>query len=283
MSATGAAGDPACRVCSSVVRTLGVMRVLGRHDPRLHQCGSCGFVQTDPPWWLDEAYSQPITSADVGLLARCQRLAGRTRGVLACAGALDGPVLDWGGGYGTLTRMLRDRGVDCRHWDPHTQNVFAQGLEAALGDRDRWTAVLASEVLEHLPDPWSFFLPAAARTDLIVATTTLVSVPAPAIGAWHYWSPEHGQHVSFYSLRSMEVIAARLGMRYVPAGQLHVFARGMGAVRRAVLRVSALRRAAAACRRRRPLIGRDHDAALQRLAAAAASAERVSGTKNVGT
>lgn len=270
-------------MCGEECRTLGVMRVLGRHDPRLHRCGACGFVQTDAPWWLDEAYAEPITSADVGLLARCQRLTGRIRGVLACAGALDGPVLDWGGGYGTLTRMLRDRGIDCRHWDPHTPNVFAQGLESALADRGRWSAVLASEVLEHLPDPWSFFGPVAARTDLIVATTTLVPLPVPAIGAWHYWSPEHGQHVAFYSRRTMDFIAGRLGMRYVPAGQLHVFARGLGAVRRAAMRVSLFRHAAAALRRRRPLIGRDHDAALQRLAADSASAERVSGTKNVGT
>lgn len=260
------------------MRTLGVMRVLGRHDPRLHQCGSCGFVQVDGPWWLDEAYAQPITSADVGLLARCQRLCGRIRGVLACTGAIDGAVLDWGGGYGTLTRMLRDRGVDCRHWDPHTQNLFAQGLEASLDSRPRWGAVLASEVLEHLPDPWSFFGPVAQRTDLIIATTTLVSVPAPPIGGWHYWSAEHGQHVSFYSRRTMELIAGRIGMRYLPAGQLHVFARGLGAASGIAVRLSPARRALAALRRRRSLIGPDHDAAIHRLAGPGSPAARVSGT-----
>jgi Methyltransferase domain len=252
-----------CRVCGAASRCIGSMRILGRHEPRYHQCPACGFVQTDGPWWLDEAYADAITATDLGLLARCSSLAVRIPSVLACTGALRGAVLDWGGGYGTLTRMLRDRGIDCRHWDPHCRNVHAPGFESSLDARPRWDAVLAVEVLEHLADPWEFLRPAAARTDLILATTALVGEPAPPLGSWWYWAPEHGQHVSFYARRTMERIARELGMTYVPAGQVHVLARGLGLPARLAMRSSPLRRALLALRRPRGLLARDYAAAVR--------------------
>jgi hypothetical protein len=254
---------PRCRVCGAPTRPLGRLRVLGRHDVGYHQCPSCGFAQTDDPWWLAEAYADAITATDLGLLARCRTMSRRIPSVLACTGALRGPVLDWGGGYGTLTRMLRDAGIDCRHHDPHCANIHARGFEARLEDRERWGAVLAVEVLEHLPDPWSFLRPAAARTDLIVATTCPVHEPARPLGSWWYWAPEHGQHVSFYSRRSMRRIAAELGMTYVPAAGLHVFARGLGALPRLAMRVAPLRRALLAARRPRGLLAADYAAAVR--------------------
>lgn len=245
------------------------MRILDRHDGHVSQCGACGFAQLADPSWLGEAYADAITGTDVGLLARCRHLEPRIRGILACAGRSDGTVLDWGGGYGTLTRMLRDRGIDCRHWDPHCTNLFARGFDAELEARDRWDAVLAVEVLEHLVDPWSFFRPVAARTDLIIATTELVSEPAPAFDVWAYWGAEHGQHVSLQSRRSLVHVAREIGMTYLAAGPMHVFSRGVPWAGRAAMRVSAVRRLAAALARRRSLVGPDHAAARDRVRARA--------------
>ena len=253
-----------CRICASATRSLGRLRVLARHDVGFHQCRGCGFAQTDDPWWLDEAYSDAITATDLGLLARCRTMARRVPAVLACTPALRLPVLDWGGGYGTLTRMLRDAGIDCHHHDPYCSNVHARGFEGSLEDRDRWGAVLAIEVLEHLVDPWPFLRAAASRTDLLIATTAVVTEPAPPLDSWWYWAPEHGQHVSFYSARSLRRIAGELGMDYVPAGSLHVFARGHHPALRALMRFSPLRRAALAVRRPRGLLQSDYADAVRR-------------------
>ena len=161
------------------------------------------------------------------------------------------------------TRMLRDAGIDCRHHDPHCANIHARGFEARLEDRERWGAVLAVEVLEHLPDPWSFLRPAAERTDLILATTNCVTEPAPPLGEWWYWAPEHGQHVSFYARRSMRRIADRLGMRYVPAGGVHAFVRGGSAASRLAMRVSPIRPALLPLRRPKGLLARDYAEAVK--------------------
>jgi hypothetical protein len=247
------------------MRTLGAMRVLNRHEPRYHQCTRCGFVQTDGPWWLEEAYSDAITATDLGLLARCRALSVRIPSVLACTRALHGPVLDWGGGYGTLTRMLRDSGIDCWHTDPYCANIHARGFESPLEARDRWAAVLAVEVLEHLVDPMDFFRKASARTDLIVATTEVVGVPAPPLGQWWYWAPEHGQHVAFYSRESLRRIGDAIGMRYVRAGRVHAWTRDANALQRLAMRSSPVRRALLAMRRRKSLLGADYAAAVKRL------------------
>ena len=256
---------PSCRICAAPMRALGTLRILGRHEPRLHQCTACGFVQTDGPWWLDEAYSDAITATDLGLLARCRALSARIPSVLACTSALHGPVLDWGGGYGTLTRMLRDQGVDCWHSDPYCSNIHARGFDASLESRERWAAVLAVEVIEHLADPMDFFRRAAARTDLIIATTETVSIPAPALDDWWYWAPEHGQHVAFYSRLALARIGDAIDMRYVRAGRVHAWTRDAGPLQRLAMVQSPLRRALLALRRRKSLLGSDYTAAVRRL------------------
>ena len=255
----------ACKICGSTSHTFGRLTMLGRHSTDLHQCESCGFVQTDEPWWLEEAYADAITATDVGLLARSRTLSERIPGFLACAGALDGPVLDWGGGYGTLTRMLRDRGVDCWHADPYCQNIHARGFAAQLEDREDWAAVLAVEVLEHLEDPWKFFRAAAERTDVIVATTEVVSVPAPAPEDWWYWAPEHGQHISFYSRQALQHVGRVLGMHYVGVGRTHVWVRHAHSLGRLGMRITPVRRAVFALRKNASLMDADHREAARRL------------------
>jgi hypothetical protein len=256
--------DPdACRTCGGATAEIGRQLVLGRHDVGYRQCRACGFAQTQDPWWLAEAYSEAITGTDLGLLGRCRTMSARIPPLLACAGVAREPVLDWGGGYGTLTRMLRDAGVDCRHHDPHCGNVHARGFEASLEDRERWGAVIAVEVLEHLVDPWEFFRPAAARTDLIIATTGIVHEPAQPLGKWWYWAPEHGQHVSFHSRRSLALVASRLGMRHLRSGGLHVFVRGAGPLRRLAIRCAPAWRRVQAMAPRRSLLQDDYARAVR--------------------
>ncbi len=39
------------------------------------------------------------------------------------------PFLDYAGGYGVFTRLMRDIGFDFYWHDPYTQNLFANGFE----------------------------------------------------------------------------------------------------------------------------------------------------------
>src|SRR5450631_1795948 len=97
---------PSCWCCRSPCADFGSNSVLGRISVKYYKCPRCGSVRTEEPYWLDEAYSSPIAALDIGLLGRCLRLAEVTE--LFCS-LLNrhGTFLDWAGGYGTLTRLLR--------------------------------------------------------------------------------------------------------------------------------------------------------------------------------
>ena len=107
-------------MCDGTVRVFAAGRVLGDVDVTYLQCPSCGLVMADDPTWLEEAYADAIAPLDVGLLDRCQILANVTSSVLRSERLRGGRFLDWAGGYGVLTRLMRDRGFDFAHTDVYT-------------------------------------------------------------------------------------------------------------------------------------------------------------------
>jgi len=182
------------------------------------------LITLPEPDWLDEAYSNPIARGDVGLLRRCQMLAKFTRIVVRTEGLRHGRFLDWAGGYGLLTGLLRDAGLDFNHWDPYCKNLFAVGREGKLDDN--YDLVTAYEVLEHLPRPAEALADVANCSDLLLFTTVLLPDPPPSPGEWWYFAAESGQHVTFYTRQSLELLGRRLGYQLLSNGQqLHLFHR----------------------------------------------------------
>lgn len=98
-------------------------------------------------------------------------------------------------------------------------------------------------MLEQLADSMQLLRRAAARTDLIVATTEVVGVPAPPLGEWRHWAPEHGRHVAFYSRESLLRIGDAIGMRYVPPGRVQAWTRDASLAQRLAMLRSPVRRA----------------------------------------
>lgn len=262
--------DP-CRVCETPINTFAQAQILGHVDVTYGRCPSCGMVMALDPTWLDEAYGDAIAKLDVGLLDRCQILASVTASVLRTERLRGGRFLDWAGGYGTLTRLMRDRGYDFVHNDPMALNVFAEGHEVADPGTDRFDLVTAFEVLEHLTDPVAALSPLAASTDRLLATTQVVPSPTPAPTEWDYYALESGQHVTFYTQASLEELARRLGYDGVVTSSLvHLFYRGrLSALTRAMVRRPAvsygLGHLASLADRRHSLLMSDHDAVKRRL------------------
>ncbi len=268
---------PPCPVCGQAERQpLFSQRLLQRHDVGYHACSGCGLVQTDPPHWLDEAYSQAIADTDTGLMQRNLDNARFLNFFLQAAVDPDGQVVDIAGGYGVLTRLLRDRGFQAWRSDKYCANLFAQGLEPPPGLRAE--ALLAFEVLEHVTDPVAFVGEAFERygcRTLVLSTQAYGDrIPAPG---WWYYATETGQHISFFQIRTLERLAGRLGCTYTRVHDgLHLFTPGpLPPLLRRVITSRKLRHAAQAwywARRRRPtLLWTDHEAAKQRLIEAGAA------------
>jgi hypothetical protein len=197
---------------------------LGRIPVEYWRCTSCGTVFLPNPHWLDEAYGAAISELDVGLLDRCLRLARITEGLARSERLRDERFLDWGGGYGTLTRLLRDKGLDFRHADPLCQNIFAAGLEGDLARR--YALITAFEVLEHLDRPLTSLAPVFAAAERLLVSTYVLPDPAPSPDEWWYYARESGQHVTFYTPRALAILGERFGTHLTSDGEkLHLFHR----------------------------------------------------------
>jgi len=138
-------------------------------------------------------------------------------------GLVNGRILDVAGGYGLLTRMLRDRGFDAYSTDAYCKNLFATHHEPHTNFQA--DLLLAFEVLEHVEDGLAFLADLFERygcRTLVFSTTTFEgSVPPPE---WWYYAFETGQHISFYQPRTLQMLANRLGVRYLRLRSgLHLF------------------------------------------------------------
>lgn len=220
------AAKPLCAVCSTPMGHYADGRVLEKYDVAYLRCPSCRMISLPDPHWLDEAYERAIYTGDTGLLRRCRILTTVTSAVIRAEGIGKGTFLDWAGGYGTLTRMMRDRGFEFLHTDAYCDNIFAQGFEGDPAD-GRYDLVTAYEVMEHLADPYAELEKLARTTDRILFTTELQPDDAPQLGDWWYFLPESGQHITFHTERSLGILAERLGYQLLSNGdQYHLFHRG---------------------------------------------------------
>jgi hypothetical protein len=204
------ASSERCRVCGEDALPFGSARVLDSVEVRYYRCQTCGFVQTEEPYWLGRAYEQPIGKTDVGIISRNIALANTSSAVISTLFDSGGRFLDWGGGYGILVRLMRDRGFDFYWRDPFSDNLFARGFEQTDGTRAE--LVTAFEVLEHLQRPVEDAGQMAEISDNLLVSTLILPEPPPAPGEWWYYALGAGQHVSLYSRRSLHLLAEQLGM-----------------------------------------------------------------------
>jgi hypothetical protein len=182
--------------------------ILNRHPVAYYQCRECGYLATESPYWLEEAYQSPINASDTGILRRNAELSRLTAVFLFALYGRSGKFVDYAGGYGILTRMMRDLGFDFLWYDPHCENLFAKGFEYHPGS---WTPDLITcyEAFEHFVDPAAELEKMLALSRSILLTTELLPSPVPRPEEWWYYGLDHGQHVSFYSRKTLEHLAER--------------------------------------------------------------------------
>lgn len=215
----------ACRLCGAAALCVNTMTVLGKHQVAYFLCPTCDLLQTEEPHWLNEAYEASISTQDTGLMHRNLMVSKRVAVFCRRHGLESEPALDFAGGYGILVRMLRDLGLDFRWSDKYSQNLVARGFEAEAGRS--YPVVTAFEVLEHFDHPAAQIREIFAERDpdYFLFETTLRpegSVPGPE---WKYYAVDTGQHVAFYSRRTLAFIAAQHGRHFWSQGRLQIISK----------------------------------------------------------
>jgi len=212
-----------CKVCESDSHYLAQAKVIGKYDVDYFQCSNCGFVQTEEPYWLDEAYSQPIASSDVGLAFRNLSFSKITQNLLFNFFNHQAIFLDYGGGYGLFVRLMRDAGFDFYWLDKFCQNIFAQGFEIEAATNNQFELVTAFEVFEHLVHPIYELENLLKISRNILLSTELLPESNPKPDEWWYYVLHEGQHVSIYTAKSLSILAAKFNLNFYSNGSsLHL-------------------------------------------------------------
>lgn len=216
-----------CPICSGKMKLSFQAKVLRKYPAEYVVCTGCGYLRVRDPFWLEEAYSFAIAAADTGLVMRNVHLAYRVSSFLYWV--MDergqGRYLDAAGGYGMLTRLMRDFGFDFYWTDKYCVNLLARGFEYSehlKGCR----AVTAMEVMEHLTDPVAYVdeVFRMAGTDTMLLTTEIYEGKPPGQN-WWYYAFSTGQHIGFFTKSSFEKLGRRLGLNFIGANGLHVLSR----------------------------------------------------------
>jgi hypothetical protein len=187
------------------------------------RCGGCGSLQTEPPYWLDEAYlgngekENNLSSVDTGAAHR--NVTNLAASLIVARTLKLTNVLDFGGGDGLLCRLLRDHGLNAFVKDAHADATYARGFsEPDFTTPDLLTAF---EVLEHLGSPAEDLQQIFEGKPSAIFVSTL---PYGGQGPdWWYLTPTTGQHVFFYGEEAFKHIASEYGYDLVRAGGYTLF------------------------------------------------------------
>lgn len=215
-----------CKVCSCATVQVFEALVLKRYTGLYRLCPGCGYLFVEDPFWLGEAYSRAIALADTGLVSRNLNIGFRLASALQFLDGRSGrgTYLDYAGGYGLLTRFMRDFGYDFRWFDKYCENSLSAGFEF-VDSADPISVVTAIEVMEHVPDPIEFIneVFAKATPESMVFTTRVYSGNGAPPANWDYYSFETGQHIGFYRRSTLNAIATRLGLKFHSSNGIHIF------------------------------------------------------------
>lgn len=210
-----------CKVCDTPSTFFGEIDVLKKHRVRYFRCEICGFIQTETPYWLEEAYSSAIAAQDVGIMQRNLANCRLTSAVLNLIFPKMSSAVDFGAGHGMFVRMMRDRGFNFFWSDLHATNDYARGFESQEGST--YDFLTAFEVLEHLTNPVADLSKLMSLSDNVFVSTCIVPQSVPALSDWWYYSPSTGQHIAFYTTESLRILAARFGRNLLTFGSYHLF------------------------------------------------------------
>ena len=210
-----------CLICNNQNEFLFSSKILEKYTVGYFYCGNCGFLQTEPPYWLSEAYSESINRQDTGYLARNIGISNKVSNFLLLAFGPSGEFLDYAGGYGVFVRLMRDKGFNFYWQDKYTENIFAKGFDQSNIQR-KFDAVTSFESLEHFPNPMEELENIFSLTSTLIFTTELLSREIPAPEHWRYYGLEHGQHISFYSQATLQYIANFFQARVFGVGSIYV-------------------------------------------------------------
>jgi hypothetical protein len=215
-----------CKICGFEAHNIFSTTILNKYENiKYFHCSNCEFLQTEDPFWLNEAYTDAILQQDTGLLTRNNSLAKTSAILIYFLFNKNGKFVDLGGGYGIFTRLMRDIGFDFYWSDPYSKNIIARGFEYSSDNADNVELVTCFDCFEHFNDPIYEIEKIFKISTNVIFTTNLLPNPVPEPNSWWYYAVEGGQHISFYREKTLEFIAKKYNLHFHSFWGVHLFSK----------------------------------------------------------
>lgn len=208
-----------CKICDAETVVFGSALVLSKYQVTYFQCTDCGFVQTEEPYWLDEAYSEAVSVYDLGSVNRAIVNSAITEKFILKYFECNSHFLDYGAGYGIFVRRMRDLGFNFSWNDKYCQNLFAKRFIGDVSGQTKYELLTAFEVFEHLVNPREELEKILSLSDNILFSTDLIPRNNPKPRDWWYYFPLHGQHISFYTIKTLKLLAESYSLHLTTDGK----------------------------------------------------------------
>ena len=207
-----------CRVCNKTVEAIFSAVLLHKHSAQFFKCSQCGYVQTEEPYWLEEAYNVSINDSDTGMMMRSFWHRNIAATLIYFLFDKKSRVLDYGGGYGVFVRLMRDVGFDFFWQDKHTENLFARGFEFPESEKFTIELLTCFEAFEHFATPVTELENLLSISRNILLSTEFIPEPTPSPDKWWYYGTEHGQHIGFFQKKTFEFLARKYNLYFYTNG-----------------------------------------------------------------
>lgn len=206
-----------CKICNYESKNIFSAKIIKKYNINYFYCDNCGFLFTEEPYWLKEAYNSAINISDTGIMNRNINFSIIASNIIYYFFDYKKTFLDYAGGYGIFVRLMRDIGFDFKWQDNFSQNLLARGFEYC--QNDKIDLITAFEVFEHFVNPIEEIEKILNISKNILFSTTLLPKIIPNSNDWWYYGLNHGQHISFYSLKTFKYLAKKYNLNYYSDGK----------------------------------------------------------------
>ncbi|MCM1038223.1 MAG: class I SAM-dependent methyltransferase [Ruminococcus sp.] len=213
-----------CPICADMGKKIFQGKIMHKYTISYYQCPVCGFVYTEEPYWLEEAYTDSITNIDTGMMQRTIDNVLTANAIVHNFFDTKASFLDYGGGYGIFTRMMRDLGYNWLWYDKYSDNYAARGFEYKR--QEKIELITAFELFEHFDRPIEEITHLFTISRSVLFSTLIYDqdFAYKDFEKWWYYVPETGQHIGFYSQRTLEYIARKFHVFYYKISDgMHLF------------------------------------------------------------
>jgi len=196
-----------CPICSSKSEIYGKGVVLNKYEISYFRCSRCGFINTEKPYWLDEAYGRVVSDNQK---FRAQQNVPIVISYIKEQLDPKGFYLDYGCARNAyFVEIMRKYCFKFVGYDK-----YEKVLDQYKGKLSRQFEMITSwEVFEHLPNPKEVVSEMLQYTNVIMIGTQRVQLNNPPKLNWNYFSRPSGRHISFYTMESFGILGKEFGLK----------------------------------------------------------------------